>query len=98
MFHIDVEQHLSPDEIIERIRRYANEYQIPMSHITIDAIGVGEGIAFSNRLNGVYPYKSSNAPMIDNMEPATRVNKYNEVELYRRPQKAQYSNLRSQTA
>jgi hypothetical protein len=52
-------QGLSGEMIIEKIREIASQYQIPYSHIAVDAIGIGEFIANSNKLTGIIPFKSS---------------------------------------
>jgi len=50
---------LNADAIIQKIIEIAQKYQIPFSHIIVDAIGVGEGVAYSNLLQGVIAYKGS---------------------------------------
>lgn len=52
-------QGLNGEMIINKIREYASLYQIPYSHIAIDAIGIGEFVASSSLLSGVIAYKSS---------------------------------------
>ena len=37
--------------------------QIPYSHIAVDAIGVGAGVASSSLLTGIIGFKSSYAPI-----------------------------------
>src|SRR3990167_1200893 len=52
-------ERLNTEGIISKIREYAAEYQIPYSHIAVDAIGVGAGVASSSFLDGIICYKSS---------------------------------------
>lgn len=54
-------QGLNTESIVQKIREYATQYQIPYSNIGIDAIGIGEGVANSSLLDGVVPFKSSYA-------------------------------------
>lgn len=50
---------LSTENIIDKIREYKTQDKIPMSHIAVDAIGVGEAVASSSLLDGIIGYKSS---------------------------------------
>lgn len=50
---------LNTESIIAKIREYASEEQIPYSHIAVDAIGVGAGVASSSMLDGIIGFKSS---------------------------------------
>lgn len=50
---------LNTETIIHKIREYAASNQIPYSHIAVDAIGIGEGVATSSLLNGIVGFKSS---------------------------------------
>lgn len=54
---------LNTETIINMIREQAAKEQIPYSHIAIDAVGVGAGIASSSLLDGVVGYKSSYQPI-----------------------------------
>lgn len=54
---------INTEQIIAKIREYAQEHQIPYSNIAVDAIGVGAGVASSSMLNGIVGYKSSFAPI-----------------------------------
>jgi uncharacterized protein with ACT and thioredoxin-like domain len=51
--------HLNTEGIINQIREYAGQDKIPYSHIAVDAIGVGAGVASSSLLDGIIGYKSS---------------------------------------
>jgi len=50
---------LNTESIIAKIREYAADQRIPYSHIAVDAIGVGAGVASSSMLDGIIGYKSS---------------------------------------
>lgn len=50
---------INTEGIIIKIREYASQEKIPYSHIAIDAIGVGAGVASNSQLSGVIGYKSS---------------------------------------
>lgn len=52
-------ERLNTELIISKIREYAMTEQIPHSHIIVDAVGVGAGVASSSLLDGVIGYKSS---------------------------------------
>ncbi len=54
---------LSTEMIIQKIREYCAQYRIPMSHVAVDAIGVGSAVASSSLLDGIIGFKSSFAPM-----------------------------------
>lgn len=52
-------ERLSTENIIVKIRETAAMEHIPYSHIAVDAIGVGAGVASSSLLDGVIGFKSS---------------------------------------
>lgn len=52
-------ERLNTESIIAKIREYAAQDKIPYSHIVVDAIGVGAGVASSSYLDGIIGYKSS---------------------------------------
>lgn len=56
-------ERLNTENIIDKIREYASQDRIPFSHIAVDAIGVGAGVASSSMLDGIVGYKSSYAPI-----------------------------------
>ena len=58
---------LNTEGIIAQIREYIAQEQIPMSHVAVDAIGVGAGVASSSLLDGIIGYKSSFAPIKTDM-------------------------------
>lgn len=78
---------------IAKIREYAMQERIPYSHIIVDAIGVGAGVASSSLLDGVIGYKSSYAPIKTDMDIVRLPNVgYTKVA----PLISDYKNLRSQ--
>ncbi len=52
-------ERLNTETIVNKIREYAADQRIPYSHIAVDAIGVGAGVASSSMLDGIIGYKSS---------------------------------------
>jgi len=56
-------ERLNTENIIMKIREVASQERIPYSHIAVDAIGVGAGVASSSLLDGIIGYKSSFAPI-----------------------------------
>ncbi len=84
---------LNTEMIISKIREYAAQYKIPYSHIAVDAIGVGAGVASSSLLDGIIGYKGSFAPIKTDMDIVRlpNVNYRNDA-----PLTSDYKNLRSQ--
>lgn len=58
-YHREEYARLNTEMIINKIREYARQDQIPYSHIAVDAIGVGAGVASSSMLDGIIGFKSS---------------------------------------
>lgn len=56
-------ERLNTETIIAKIREYTASDKIPMSHVAVDAIGVGAGVASSSYLDGVIGFKSSYSPI-----------------------------------
>lgn len=56
-------ERLNTESIIMKIREYAQSERIPYSHIAVDAIGVGAGVASSSMLDGIIGFKSSFSPI-----------------------------------
>jgi len=56
-------ERLNTEGIVSKIREYASDQRIPYSHIAVDAIGVGAGVASSSMLDGIVGYKSSYQPI-----------------------------------
>jgi len=54
---------LNTENIVNKIREYATIDKIPYSHIAVDAIGVGAGVASNSLLDGIIGYKGSYAPI-----------------------------------
>lgn len=50
---------LNTESIVMKIREYAAQERIPYSHIAVDAIGVGAGVASNSMLDGIIGFKSS---------------------------------------
>lgn len=67
--HREEFERLNTESIVSKIREYAKQYMIPYSHIAVDAIGVGAGVASSSLLDGIIGYKSSYAPIKTDMSP-----------------------------
>jgi hypothetical protein len=61
-------ERLNTEMIINKIREYASQDRIPFSHIAVDAIGVGAGVASSSMLDGIIGYKSSYSPIKTDMD------------------------------
>lgn len=55
----DTYQGLRTEDVVQKIREIASAKQVPYSHIAVDAIGIGEGVATSSLLDGVVGFKSS---------------------------------------
>lgn len=86
-------ERLNTESIISKVREYAQIHHIPYSHIAVDAIGVGAGVASSSYLDGIIGFKSSYAPIKtdDNIVHLPNVNYRKEAPLI-----SDYRNLRSQ--
>lgn len=52
-------ERLNTEGIVDKIREYAGQDRIPYSHIAVDAIGVGAGVASNSMLDGIIGFKSS---------------------------------------
>lgn len=86
-------ERLNTELIIAKIREYAAQEQIPYSHIAVDAIGVGAGVASHSLLDGIIGYKSSYAPIKTDTDI---VRLPNVGYLKDAPLVSDYKNLRSQ--
>jgi len=84
---------LNTEGVIAKIREYAAHDRIPYSHIAVDAIGIGAGVASSSLLDGIIGFKSSYAPIKTDMNIVLLPNVG-----YRKdaPLVSDYKNLRSQ--
>lgn len=86
-------ERLNTEMIIAKIREYAMSDRIPYSHIAVDAIGVGAGVASSSLLDGIIGFKSSYAPIKTDLSPVILPNVgYTKIA----PLVSDYKNLRSQ--
>ncbi|MFP5260984.1 MAG: terminase large subunit domain-containing protein [Blastocatellia bacterium] len=86
-------ERLNTESIIGKIREYASLEQIPYSHIAVDAIGVGAGVASSSLLDGIIGYKSSYGPIKTDIDIVRLPNVHY---LKDAPLTSEYKNLRSQ--
>lgn len=86
---------LNTESIIAKIREYASDQRIPYSHIAVDAIGVGAGVASSSMLDGIIGFKSSYSPIKTDQDIVKLPNvSYLKTPLV--PLTSDYRNLRSQ--
>lgn len=86
-------ERLNTESIIARIREYATSERIPYSHIAVDAIGVGAGVASSSLLDGIIGYKSSYGAIKTDIDIVRLPNVHY---LKDAPLTSEYKNLRSQ--
>lgn len=88
-------ERLNTENIIMKIREYAGDQRIPYSHIAVDAIGVGAGVASSSMLDGIIGFKSSYAPIKTDMD-IVRLPNVSYLSNPLKPLTSDYKNLRSQ--
>jgi len=86
-------ERMNTETIIAKIREYIAQDRIPMSHVAVDAIGVGAGVASSSMLDGVIGYKSSYSPIKTDMDIVRLPNVGYTKEA---PLTSDYRNLRNQ--
>lgn len=86
-------ERLNTEGIVEKIREYIAQDRIPMSHVAVDAIGVGAGVASSSLLDGVIGYKSSYSPIKTDVDIVRLPNVSYTKDA---PLVSDYKNLRSQ--
>lgn len=86
-------ERLNTESIIGKIREYAAGDRIPFSHIAVDAIGVGAGVASSSMLDGIIGFKSSYQAIKTDLDPTRLPNVSYTKEA---PLISDYRNLRSQ--
>lgn len=92
-YRIEEYERLNTESIISKIREYAAQERIPYSHIAVDAIGVGAGVASSSMLDGIIGYKSSYSAIKTDDNPVLLPN----VHYTRKaPLTSDYKNLRTQ--
>lgn len=88
-------ERLNTESIISKIREYAADQRIPYSHIAVDAIGVGAGVASSSMLDGIIGYKSS-YQAIKTDQDIVRLPNVGYLKNALVPYVSDYKNLRSQ--
>jgi hypothetical protein len=86
-------ERLNTETIIAKIREYAAAERIPYSHIAVDAIGVGAGVASSSLLDGIIGFKSSYGAIKTDIDIVRLPNVHY---LKDAPLTSEYKNLRSQ--
>lgn len=89
----DEYERMNTENIVSKIREYASQERIPFSHIAVDAIGVGAGVASSSLLDGIVGYKSSYSPIKTDLDIVRLPNVSYTKDA---PLTSDYKNLRSQ--
>lgn len=92
-YRIDIYTQLLTDGIISQIRQDAAAERIPYSHIAVDAIGVGAGVASYPLLSGIIGFKSSYSAIRNQADPVRLPNVHYTKDA---PLTTEYRNLRSQ--
>jgi hypothetical protein len=92
-YRINQSANLRTDGVISQIREIAAQEKIPYSHIAVDAIGVGAGVASSPMLAGIIGFKSSYGAIKTEADIARLPNVHY---LKDAPLVTEYKNLRSQ--
>lgn len=92
-YRIEQFERLNTEGIINQLREYASQERIPYSHIAVDAIGVGAGVASSSLLDGIVGFKSSLSAIKTDIDPVKLPNVHY---LTNAPLISEYKNLRSQ--
>tara|TARA_R110000868_G_scaffold387646_1_gene656275 strand:+ start:586 stop:1971 length:1386 start_codon:yes stop_codon:yes gene_type:complete len=92
-YHREEFERLNTENIIEKIREFIASQKIPMSHVLVDAIGVGAGVASNSLLDGIIGFKSSYMPIKTDLSPVYLPNTNYTREA---PLVSDYRNLRSQ--
>lgn len=92
-YRIERFHRLNTEGIVAQIREYASQEKIPYSHIAVDAIGVGAGVASSSVLDGIIGYKSSYQAFKTDQDIVRLPNVHYNKEA---PLVSEYRNLRSQ--
>lgn len=92
-YRIEQFERLNTEGIISQVREYASQEQIPYSHIAVDAIGVGAGVASSSLLDGIIGFKSSYAAIKTDEDPTKIPYVHYRANI---PLTTEYANLRSQ--
>jgi hypothetical protein len=92
-YRVERFERLNTEGIIAKTREYAAQEKIPFSHIAVDAIGVGAGVASSSLLDGVVGFKSSYGPIRTDIDIVRLPNVHYVKDA---PLTSEYKNLRSQ--
>lgn len=92
-YRIELVERLNTEGYISQIREYAAQDVIPYSHIAVDAIGVGAGVASNSLLDGIIGYKSSSSAFRTDNDIVRLPNVHY---LKSPPLVTEYRNLRSQ--
>lgn len=88
-------ERLNTEGIVSKTREYAADQRIPYSHIAVDAIGVGAGVASSSMLDGIIGFKSSYQAIKTDMD-IVRLPNVSVIKSPLVPLVSDYKNLRSQ--
>jgi hypothetical protein len=93
LYRIEQFSRLNTEGIVNQIREYQSQDQIPMSQTLVDAIGVGAGVASNSLLDGIIGYKSSFGAIRTDEDPTRLPNVH-----YTKTASltSEYANLRSQ--
>jgi len=86
-------ERLNTEGVINKVREIAAADRIPYSHIAVDAIGVGAGVASSSLLDGIIGFKSSFQPIKTDRDIVRLPNVSYTADA---PLVSDYKNLRSQ--
>lgn len=84
---------LNTEAIVNQIRESIAQERIPMSHVAVDAVGVGAGVASNSFLDGVVGFKSSYQAIKVDSDPVRLPNVHYTKNA---PLVSDYRNLRSQ--
>lgn len=88
-------ERLNTESIIAKIREFTQDQRIPYSHVAVDAIGVGAGVASSSLLDGIVGYKSSYQAIKTDLD-IVRLPNVSYISKPLVPLTSDYKNLRSQ--
>ena len=93
LYRIEQFARLNTEGVVNQIREYQAQEQIPMSQTLVDAIGVGAGVASNSLLDGIVGYKSSFGAIRTDEDPTKLPNvHYTKAATLT----SEYANLRSQ--
>ena len=93
LYRVEQFARLNTEGVVNQIREYQAEEQIPMSQTLVDAIGVGAGVSSNSLLDGIIGYKSSFGAIRTDEDPTKLPNvHYTSAASLT----SEYANLRSQ--